>query len=75
MFINTHTHTHAQAHIHAHTYTLVQTQDILADPGAYLSAGSISRYHNPDNYTSALGRLIFLKRKGEGKFPSWMFKV
>jgi len=49
--------------------------DILADPGAYLSSGSISRYHNPDNYTAALGRLIFLKRKNEGKFPNWLFKA
>lgn len=25
--------------------------ETLADPGAYLDTGSISRYHNPDNYT------------------------
>ncbi|PSC69354.1 alpha beta-hydrolase isoform B [Micractinium conductrix] len=29
--------------------------DILADPGAYGDLGAISRYHNPDNYTRALG--------------------
>ena len=51
------------------------SQDILADPGAYLSSGSISRYHNPDNYTAALGRLIYLKRKEEGRIPTWMFRV
>lgn len=32
--------------------------DILADPGAYGDAGSISRYHNPDNYTRALGAVL-----------------
>lgn len=32
--------------------------DILADPGAYGDAGSISRYHNPDNYTRALGGVL-----------------
>jgi hypothetical protein len=26
--------------------------ETLADPNAYLSSGTISRYHNPDNYTS-----------------------
>lgn len=29
--------------------------DILADPGAYGDTGSISRYHNPDHYTRAIG--------------------
>jgi hypothetical protein len=32
--------------------------DILADPGAYGDAGSISRYHNPDNYTKAIGGVL-----------------
>jgi hypothetical protein len=32
--------------------------DILADPGAYGEAGSISRYHNPDNYTRAIGGVL-----------------
>lgn len=32
--------------------------DTLADPGAYGDAGSISRYHNPDNYTKALGTAL-----------------
>ncbi|KAL4443837.1 hypothetical protein ABPG75_011574 [Micractinium tetrahymenae] len=32
--------------------------DILADPGAYGDAGAISRYHNPDNYTRALGGVL-----------------
>lgn len=32
--------------------------DILADPGAYGDAGSISRYHNPDNYTRAIGGVL-----------------
>jgi hypothetical protein len=31
--------------------------ETLSDPGAYLESGSISRYHNPDNYTKALGRV------------------
>lgn len=36
-------------------------------------ARSISRYHNPDNYTAALGRIIFLKRRAEGQPPlSWL---
>lgn len=46
--------------------------DTLADPGAYLEKGSISRYHNPDNYTAAIGRLIYMKRKSEGRIPSWV---
>lgn len=37
--------------------------EILSDPGAYLEKGSISRYHNPDNYSKALGRLIFLQQR------------
>ncbi|KAL4542680.1 hypothetical protein Ndes2526B_g04631 [Nannochloris sp. 'desiccata'] len=32
--------------------------DILADPGAYGDQGSISRYHNPDNYTKAIGGVL-----------------
>jgi hypothetical protein len=32
--------------------------DTLADPGAYGDAGSISRYHNPDNYTKAIGTAL-----------------
>ncbi|GAX75416.1 hypothetical protein CEUSTIGMA_g2860.t1 [Chlamydomonas eustigma] len=40
--------------------------EILADPSAYLDRGSISRYHNPDNYTMALGRIIHLERLTEG---------
>lgn len=32
--------------------------DILADPGAYGDLGAISRYHNPDNYTKALGGVL-----------------
>lgn len=32
--------------------------DILADPGAYGDSGSISRYHNPDNYTRAIGGVL-----------------
>jgi Lipase (class 3) len=32
--------------------------DILADPGAYGDQGSISRYHNPDNYTRAIGGVL-----------------
>lgn len=32
--------------------------DILADPGAYGDSGSISRYHNPDNYTKAIGGVL-----------------
>lgn len=32
--------------------------DILADAGAYGPAGTISRHHNPDNYTRALGSVL-----------------
>ena len=32
--------------------------DILGDAGAYGDTGSISRYHNPDNYTRALGGVL-----------------
>ena len=32
--------------------------DVLSEAGAYGDAGSISRYHNPDNYTRALGGLL-----------------
>jgi hypothetical protein len=38
--------------------------ETLADPGAYLDSGSISRYHNPDNYCRALGRLLAERRVG-----------
>lgn len=31
--------------------------EMLADPNAYLSSGSISRYHNPDNYTLVSGTM------------------
>ncbi|WIA12809.1 hypothetical protein OEZ85_006440 [Tetradesmus obliquus] len=41
--------------------------ETLADPGAYGSAGSISRYHNPDNYTKALGRVLADRREGAAK--------
>lgn len=40
-------------------------QETLADPGAYLASGSISRYHNPDHYTLAFGRIIHLRRQVE----------
>lgn len=33
--------------------------ETLADPNAYLSSGTISRYHNPDNYTSVSPACIF----------------
>lgn len=36
--------------------------DILADPGAYGDLGAISRYHNPDNYTRALGSVLRHRR-------------
>ncbi|KAJ9527248.1 hypothetical protein QJQ45_025478, partial [Haematococcus lacustris] len=49
--------------------------DILADPGAYLERGSISRFHNPDNYTAALGRIIYHQRQVEGKVPSWVLSA
>eukprot|EP00887_Chlorella_sp_A99_P003999 scaffold11.g3999.t1 len=32
--------------------------DMLADPGAYGPNGAISRYHNPDNYTRAIGAVL-----------------
>ncbi|KAG1654199.1 hypothetical protein FOA52_009380 [Chlamydomonas sp. UWO 241] len=41
----------------------------LADPGAYLMSGSISRYHNPDHYTMSFGRIVHLRRKVEGVSP------
>jgi len=44
--------------------------ETLADPGAYLDKGSISRYHNPDNYTAAIGRIIYWKRKQEPRVQS-----
>jgi hypothetical protein len=37
--------------------------DILGDPGAYGDGGSISRYHNPDNYTRALGGVLRARGK------------
>ena len=37
--------------------------DILGDPGAYGDSGSISRYHNPDNYTRALGGVLRARGK------------
>lgn len=39
--------------------------ETLADAGAYLASGSISRYHNPEHYTKALGRIIFKGRSQE----------
>ncbi|GLI69207.1 hypothetical protein VaNZ11_013780, partial [Volvox africanus] len=39
--------------------------ETLADPGAYMATGSISRYHNPENYTKALARITHLKRQAE----------
>jgi hypothetical protein len=40
--------------------------ETLADPSAYSSSGSISRYHNPDHYTAAAGRIIALWARGAG---------
>lgn len=37
--------------------------ETLGDPGAYGNLGSISRYHNPDNYCMALGRLLAERRE------------
>ncbi|KAJ9506515.1 hypothetical protein QJQ45_019619 [Haematococcus lacustris] len=42
---------------------------------AYLERGSISRFHNPDNYTAALGRIIYHQRQAEGKVPSWVLSA
>ncbi len=39
--------------------------EVLADPNAYLERGSISRYHNPDNYT------LVGAGKARASFPSW----
>lgn len=36
--------------------------ETLGDPGAYLDSGTISRYHNPDNYCRALGRTLAEQR-------------
>lgn len=62
--------------------------DILADPGAYLQHGSISRYHNPDNYTLCLGQLYAAWKRGKAqataeadgdtrhqKFGQWLQQV
>jgi hypothetical protein len=52
--------------------------DTLADPGAYLESGSISRYHNPDNYCRALGRLLGERREQEASLlggPSQVLAV
>ena len=38
--------------------------ETLAEPGAYLDSGSISRMHNPDHYKSALGRIAYLMSTG-----------
>lgn len=35
--------------------------DILADPGAYGNQGAISRFHDPDNYSRALGGVLFAR--------------
>lgn len=32
--------------------------DILGDPASYGPTGAISRFHNPDNYTAALGGVL-----------------
>lgn len=37
--------------------------ETLGDPGAYLDSGTISRYHNPDNYCRALGRVLADQRR------------
>jgi hypothetical protein len=37
--------------------------ETLADPGAYLASGIISRFHNPEHYTKALARITHLSRQ------------
>eukprot|EP00889_Picochlorum_renovo_P004312 jgi/Picre1/31342/NNA_006695.t1 len=37
--------------------------EILGNPGAYGDSGSISRYHNPDNYTRALRGVLKSRSK------------
>lgn len=52
--------------------------DTLADPGAYMESGSISRYHNPDNYCRVLGRLLGERREQEASLlagPSQVLAV
>jgi hypothetical protein len=44
--------------------------ETLGDPGAYGGAGSISRYHNPDNYCMAFGRLLAERREGAAELMS-----
>lgn len=44
--------------------------ETLGDPGAYGGAGSISRYHNPDNYCMAFGRLLAERREGAAEAMS-----
>lgn len=41
--------------------------DILGGAGSYGNDGAISRYHNPDNYTRALGRLCAERRAAAHK--------
>jgi hypothetical protein len=36
--------------------------ETLGDPAAYMESGTISRYHNPDNYCRALGRVLAEQR-------------
>lgn len=44
--------------------------ETLGDPGAYGGSGSISRYHNPDNYCMAFGRLLADRREGAAELMS-----
>ena len=43
--------------------------EVLTDAGAYLEWGSVSRYHNPDNYSRALGRIIMHRKRREEVVP------
>eukprot|EP00879_Flechtneria_rotunda_P005133 GHRR01005415.1.p1 GENE.GHRR01005415.1~~GHRR01005415.1.p1 ORF type:complete len:719 (+),score=230.97 GHRR01005415.1:657-2813(+) len=44
--------------------------ETLSDPGAYGPNGSISRYHNPDNYCKALGRVLADRRAAAADEPA-----
>jgi len=41
--------------------------EIMGDAGAYGNNGSISRYHNPDNYCTALGKVLRDRRQQEAE--------
>ena len=45
--------------------------DILGDPASYGPTGAISRFHNPDNYTAALGGVLRAQVPPPPPSPPW----